>query len=280
MKVKKVGVEIEGAFKRRFEDTEIHHDGSLTVPPEVKEWVPKNRHLGEVITGPGGIDPGEVEPWIRAHYPDATNASCGIHVHVSFDKNEEGFARCSHPKFYSYFLQEMEAWGKKKFGEEKEEAFWKRLRGANEYCKTAFIPTIQSKRVGKNGNPQLDVKKGGDRYCHLNFGYQLHGTIEARLLPTFTSVDLAVSGVQRIVDIFGEWISKPWGTEVERLTISLKEGRKPREVKEPTLDQLEEMWRERMKRATPPKKALPKKSTLAPGLYQALYGSPDSWFAQ
>lgn len=250
MKVEKVGIEIEGAFKKRFDDTEIHHDGSLTLPPEVKEWSPKG-HLGEVCTGDGGILFEDMEKWVRAHYPDASNASCGIHIHVSFGKNlEEGFARCSQPGFYAHFLKEMNEWGKKKLPIDAEGAseFWKRLKGENEYCKLAFVPTVQARRSHKNGNPQLPVKNGGDRYCHLNF--RLHwGTIEARLLPTFKDPDLTVSALKKIVDIFNTWLALPWGEKKERFRLSLKEARMvppKKKVVEPSLQEMEDIWSKKL----------------------------------
>lgn len=228
MQVKKVGIEIEGAFKKRFEDVEIIHDGSICT--KLPEGVGKKWHLGEVVSEP--LPPEGVEGWIMAHYPDAMNALCGLHVHVSFDENERGVMLCSYGRFYKFFLEEMEKWGHSEVLPPEHE-FWTRLSGKNEYCKKAFIPSIQARRRGKEGTPHLPVKGGGDRYCQLNFSYKLHGTIEARLLPTFEDVGVAISGVQHIIGIFNEWVARPREEDVKRLLVTIKEGRRPRVYREP-----------------------------------------------
>lgn len=255
--VKRAGIEIEGAFKKRFDDLEIIHDGSLCKPPppELLKWKPRG-HLGEVITGEGGIALEDVEPWMRAHYPDTANDKCGLHVHMSFgNENLECFARCSHPKFYASFLKKMEAWGKRmKLSDAGQEGqFWERLYGKNEYCKKAFIPNVQIKRTNKqvgHATPQLPVKQGGDRYCHLFFGLGIHGTIEARLLPTFKDVNVSVSGVKEILEIFDSWVRKPLPTEVAKLIITVKESR-PRKRVEPVQHGAspEDLERERLAKA-------------------------------
>lgn len=226
MKVQKVGIELEGAFKKRFNDRDIHLDGSVTCPKGVKDW--KERHLGEVSSPALEVD--KVEPWVREHYPDAVNASCGLHVHVSFgDDKDKAFERLSTRKFYKFFLEEMEKWGNEE-GFPKDHDFWARLNGKNEYCKKAFVPSIQSKRRNKTGTPQLAVTKGGDRYCQLNFCYTLYGTVEARLLPGFPDVEVALRGIKKIIWIFDTFLSGQLTPEVSRMVIAIK-GRKAAEVK-------------------------------------------------
>lgn len=227
MKVVKVGIELEGAFKKRFKDREIHLDGSVTCPKGVKEW--KERHLGEVSSP--ALDVEKVEAWVREHYPDAVNASCGLHVHVSFGEDKDkAFERLSTRKFYKFFLEEMEKWGKSE-GFPPEHDFWARLHGKNEYCKKAFVPSIQAKRRNKTGTPQLGVTKGGDRYCQLNFCYTLYGTVEARLLPGFPDVEVALRGISKIIGIFDAFLGETLTPEVSRMVIAIK-GR-PRKVEMP-----------------------------------------------
>jgi hypothetical protein len=272
MRVEKVGIEIEGAFKKTFDDgTDIHHDGSLCteLPPGLKEWSPRG-HLGEVTSLP--LPPGEVEKWILEHYPDSANHLCGLHVHVSFgEENARGVMFCSHPGFYPFFLKEMEKWGQRE-NLPKDSQFWPRLQGKNTYCKKAFIPSVQVRRTGKefgNSHPQRPVKQGGDRYCQLNFCWGLHGTIEARLLPTFPSAKTAVSGVKKVIGIFDEWLKSPPELRVAKMVVSLKEGVRveaPRE-EEKKEEKLREQEALRLKKEIRARLLEKRKKKLAPGMF-------------
>src|SRR5690606_19087235 len=94
-RIKKVGVELEGGWDRTIPES-IKHDGSVRVP--------EARQGGEAASDPLAT-PTAMENWVLQNYPDHTNQTCGIHVHVSF--NELNYSRIIDPDFYREFLNKM-----------------------------------------------------------------------------------------------------------------------------------------------------------------------------
>lgn len=132
-------------------------------------------------------------------YPDESDQSCGMHVHMSFENLMDVSLLCT-PAFFTYFKTRWTAWGDKMniYGKANNRGeFWKRLNGDNDYC-----------RVNAN-TPNGNITRM-DRYHQLNFSaWSEHKTIECRLLPMFRKSSLAVSAVKELVDIVEDFLADP-----------------------------------------------------------------------
>lgn len=180
--VNKVGVELEGGWNAPL-DFQLDHDGSVHVDAE---------YVGEVPSPP--LKPRAVPKWMLAHYPDAVNDSCGMHVHVSVN-HQWHYAKLMEPEFFSFIKAALKAWGQQ-LRIRDEHPFWSRLKGQNRYCLDEFRPDTQI----------VHRDKGGDRYTMLNYTWARYRTVECRVLPAFASVEIAISAVYAVVDSFETYL--------------------------------------------------------------------------
>lgn len=204
-----IGVEIEGGWDRDI-SANIYYDGSVEVDSD--------RKSGEICSPPLR-QLRQAESWIAANYPDHTNSTCGLHVHISLKKNLD-YSKLMSEEFYAYFLEGIKFWA------EAEEIipsspFWSRLAGANSYCKKIFCPDAQIVRTDKSSV----------RYAHLNYCFALHGTLECRLFPAWKNAKIAVSCLRAYIHIVEFWLAlQPKETvytveadadeEIEKITLS------------------------------------------------------------
>jgi hypothetical protein len=235
MFIKSLGVEIEGAWDElprafmsadsRFGHKVYRTDGSVSGFKEMschrcgnnkrscgcgaqrdfdKSDKDDNRFgfVGEIASYPfDNINP--LLSWIREYYPDKTNRSCGLHVHLK-PINNMIYRKLNSKRFYNDFMSAIEYFGKARTLNA-DSAFWQRLKG-NTYCKKGFTRW--------NG-------RDGDRYRAINFCYQKHKTIEFRIWPAFNSKRIAIDAVKFNYDFVNTWlmthkiIVKPIETEVE-----------------------------------------------------------------
>lgn len=189
----KVGVEIEGrwldvsATERlaRREGMGTCGDGSI------RNGFTEARSM-EIQTRPGSVV--EQLRQLSAFYPDESDASCGMHVHVSF-QDKGSFTQLCTSEFLEYFANRWEEWGLAN-GLPQNAEFFKRLRGDNDYC----IP---------NDDDDLATPWQADRYRQLNFtAWDEHKTLECRLLPMFRSARLAYSALVELINIYEDWLGK------------------------------------------------------------------------
>jgi hypothetical protein len=133
---------------------------------------------------------------LLALYPDEADASCGMHVHVSFDAATDVTLLCT-PAFFDFFRARWTAWGDRMniWGKENNRGeFWRRLNGGNDYCRVNTITPTNIQRM--------------DRYHQLNFSaYSEHKTVECRLLPMFRTQSLAVAAVVELVEIIEDFLA-------------------------------------------------------------------------
>lgn len=131
-------------------------------------------------------------------YPDESDRSCGLHVHVSFNCVTH-ITQLAHPKFFEYFKTQFQAWGEQA-GLGPRHQFWARLNGQNSYCR----PNVEV------SDPCCD-----DRYRQLNFtSYERHKTLECRMLPMFRNAAHAVSAVQKLIQIYENWLGTEYDAQV------------------------------------------------------------------
>ena len=190
-----VGIELEGGWEELFPAEPLHRDQSVQ-GPEVEEC----SHYGEIASHP--MPRKEVSGWIRKHYPIASNAYCGLHIHVSL-KNMANYAKLMDRRFYDYYLRELFVWGEK-HKIPKDDMFWLRLVGDpaspfSRFAQSKFCPRPQVMNAIKGPTDE-------PRRAHINFCLALKGTVEFRTLPMFTNVDLTVSAVKRVLDLMEEWL--------------------------------------------------------------------------
>lgn len=186
----KVGIEIEGGWETsprvvadRVNGAVVVGDGSVHTNAE---------YSSEIITQPYA-SLASAKAALEQLYPDETNSSCGMHVHVSF-KTEEAYSRLMSEEFYFYYLLRWQTWGQNTgiVGE-----FWRRLRGENDFCRREF-------RVMEQAPAR---SKGSARYCHLNYCYRHHGTIESRLLPMFKDKKFALLALEETISIYQDYLN-------------------------------------------------------------------------
>lgn len=185
--IDKVGIELEGGWNRRPANATFHHDGSVT------GLHGQATTIGEMVSAPMASWE-TVTEWMIDSYPVAHNASCGMHVHVSF-KLRRDYARLMTPEFFEYFGNRMKAWGER-VKLPASHLFWTRLNGFNGFCKKQFNADVQAAQRGKSGC----------RYTQLNYAFLFHGTIECRLFPVFKKANIAISAIQELCAIYEDWL--------------------------------------------------------------------------
>lgn len=190
----KIGAELEGGWNLQghaWRPLVQDRGGDLVGDGSLEDL--ESPCIGEIRTKPHD----SLEQFISdVHFfmPEETNESCGFHIHVSF--TDDDYARLIDERFYFYFLLRWQKWGQD-VGIRRGHEFWLRLEGDNTFCHRKFVPDNQ---VQHND-------RGGERYAHLNYCYNLHGTVECRLLPMFADAGTAASAARELVSIFEDYLS-------------------------------------------------------------------------
>ena len=180
--IKAVGFEVEGMWTKERVFTEedgiynigFRSDGSVSglVGNSELQW------QGEFATRP--ITKAEqVENELEIAWPERWNNTCGFHIHIS-TKSMESYSRLMDKPFYNIFKREIEQSliGSLK-DEETRKIFQRRIDGESTYCHTGWRAEQQA----------IATDKGSIRYHHLNFCWNLHGTMEVRVPPMMTLED-------------------------------------------------------------------------------------------
>ena len=195
--IDKIGVELEGAWDNEpdnyYGDGSVEFDNDCSCDSDPCECDSQYNFIGECSGR--GVSLSEISDWVRNNYPNETNWSCGMHVHVSF-LSDQHYTILTDKKFYKYFLERMNDFGKRLNIKNKD--FWKRLRGTNTYCQNKFIPDNQL------------ITNCDERYTHLNFCFGEHRTIECRLLPCFRDVDISIRAIEELIDIYESWLKRKY----------------------------------------------------------------------
>lgn len=189
----KIGIEVEGRFndlrgmKRKADELSATYSGDGSIHSSYET----SAEPYEFKTRPGSLRVALEQ--LVAFFPDETDRSCGMHVHMSFP--QDCLTLLQTEAFYAFFKTRWEQWGAR-MGLDRNSEFFKRLRGENDYC-----------------NPNHDVLYNMttcDRYSQLNFSsWQGHKTLECRLLPMFRRSSLAVAAVQELVAIYEDFLAAP-----------------------------------------------------------------------
>ena len=218
--IKAVGFEIEGCWRgREGEDgpdgLDFHVVGDGSVHAETNNM----RTLGEVRMGPypnGVID----EEQVRHQYPDHVNASCGLHVHLSFPTMGI-YNTFMSKEFYNWFIDGLKTWRTKAEanGAPRSQTFWSRIMGENrQYCPVMYNPD------GCSGQ----VVSRASRYNAINYCLSKHGTIEVRVLNAWNTADECLLAVREVMRLFALWSSQftfpldtlSYGEEASQLSLA------------------------------------------------------------
>src|SRR5258705_12712150 len=79
-RIYRIGIELEGGWTKLPPGTRgLQHDGSVQFP--ARELGDAAITTGELAAGPMSMQ--EWEGWLKIHYPQRVNATCGMHVHLS-----------------------------------------------------------------------------------------------------------------------------------------------------------------------------------------------------
>lgn len=195
-RIDRVGIELEGGWitpPRRETGCQIIHDGS--VGREIPLLLPSGepcRHLGEIPSP--RLTVADFPGWVRSFYPQVVNATCGMHIHMSF-RSPFWYQRLMTPEYPASILHVVKEWA---MGEKlpKNHPLWPRLLGKNPFCQHIYDAESQVAAREKG----FDRQRPGHRYTVVNYGYTYHGTIECRLLPMMETADQAVRALTCVVD--------------------------------------------------------------------------------
>lgn len=209
-RVARVGVELEGGWVKLPPNVgALEHDGSVFKCPVKGVQIPPiaGMPVGELASEP--IEPIRVADWMRKNYPTHVDATCGLHVHMSFKS----------ALYYAWLMdadfQTTMGWYLEEFGREERlspvHPLWPRVRGESKHCKFLFWADMQTQRRQKNHNMEAE----GNRYTAINYCFGLHKTLECRLLPMFTDVNQAIRAVHRVMEV----------TNASLTVLARKEGR-------------------------------------------------------
>lgn len=203
----KMGLELEGAWDRPTRDIAALVSGG----EERREGSVRNLtgSMGEVITRPHTLMENLLKDF-RVLYPPRVNTSCGLHIHAQFTPMD--YSCLADTAFWKYYRMRWEKWGKENEVRMGNLAsyYWARYegrwraeepdRGTGErknFCKAEFKPTVQ---LGPNQE---------DRYTQLNFvAWHKYQTLEARQLPMFHDVELAVEAIEEMADIYDTYLAE------------------------------------------------------------------------
>lgn len=233
--IEKVGIELEGGWNRRFKDTDIFGDISVQRPVNTgnrpcqcdnQGHSPSTCHWGEIASPPLELE--SALGWMKDHFPDGVNATCGFHVHVSV-KNTRLYAELTEKTFFNYFLSEVRKFGKSE-GFPEDHPLWHRLR---EKSNKAPHPARFCNRPYAAHEQMALTTKTDARRSALNYCYAMHGTIECRVFPAWPDPEVAARAVLTYTNAIEDWLSHrpPVKSTVLLLKIrELEKARKPFQI--------------------------------------------------
>ena len=142
----------------------------------------------------------EIVPFMRETYPDFTNHTCGLHVHMSF-KSSFHYQRLMTPSFPNTLIHYLHLWGTAR-GISGEHRLFKRLKGSSEY---ATLEYFADRQVGQKKTYARSTL--GHRYTAVNYCFKTHGTLESRILPMFESVEDSISAILHTINVTNAFLA-------------------------------------------------------------------------
>lgn len=157
-----------------------------------------NMYTGELASN--ARSPKQNIKWLKNHYPDYVDGSCGMHFHVSFNEYWKYQYLASDRKFRKYFglkLRQLYNHILKRFGEKEAKKLAYRAFEDHYYCRMNWV-----------GVEQL-LGKTSERYVAVNFcAYANHGTVEFRILPMFDSPRVSAFAILFLIAAIERYFKK------------------------------------------------------------------------
>lgn len=189
-RIHRIGVELEGGWATIPPRTQLIHDGSVQFERDITG---QPQHVGELPSPP--LDRKSLIQWMKIYYPSHVNATCGMHVHLSFE-TAFLYQQLMEKEYPSTVVEYFKKWATKK-GIPNDNAIWDRLNGKSTYCQHVFMADVQAMNARKN----FDRARGGHRYTVINYCWSRLKTLECRLLPMMPTVDEAIEALDELISI-------------------------------------------------------------------------------
>ena len=141
--------------------------------------------------------------WLKQFYPSHVNETCGLHVHMSFNRALT-YQRCMDPTYPKTIIEYVTRWAERN-RLARTHPLWPRVEGKSEYCQHTYYATEQAKEAIKR-NTRADHHRPGSRYSVVNYCWKQHHTFEVRLLPMFETVELAESAIAEVLAITNAYL--------------------------------------------------------------------------
>jgi hypothetical protein len=154
--------------------------------------------IGELTSPPLEVE--EVDTWMKKHYPQHVNETCGMHVHVSF-KSALTYQRLMDPRYPATVLTYVGKWGKKA-GLDPNHCLFDRIAGNSVFCKLQYTGDDQVMNFEKDHNRE----RKGNRYTVINYCWGRTSTLECRLLPAMPDVNIAIDAVKEFINITNSYL--------------------------------------------------------------------------
>lgn len=203
------GIELEGAWPS--EPANAVHDGSI-------DGLEDYGYMGEVPS-PILRSLESVATWIRSNFYEASNDSCGMHVHMSFKNMADYALLMDDIAFQEYILDGLRDWADDNSHISSDHPIYDRLNGINDMCELNWCP---SKQATSNC-------KGPERYNVLNFCYELHSTLEVRVLPAFDDYHSAIDAVETLSRLVNAWLKHKRKRKLKKISMRLVMANRHRE---------------------------------------------------
>ncbi|MCA1841299.1 MAG: hypothetical protein LC723_13415 [Actinobacteria bacterium] len=186
-----MGIELEGGWNTVPKGGQVIRDGSvLNLSAE---------HIGELVSEP--LEVKKYEAWMLKFYPHHVNATCGLHVHQSFE-SAMNYQRLMDPSYPATIVAGITDWAKR-VNLPKGNSLWNRLVGGSEYCQHIFHADEQAAQATKD----YDKRRDGHRYTVINYPFSRTQTVECRLLPMMPTAELGVSAVSEVIRITNAYLA-------------------------------------------------------------------------
>lgn len=218
-RINQLGIELEGGWDKMPKGmakwcgrTDITRDNSVVFepPPVVTDPVTGARSFATpmpVVTGEIPSRPLAMTEWhdfMHACYPHHVNATCGMHVHMSFT-TKLNYQRLMDPAYMTHILKALYEWATKE-NLPSTHPLWDRLGNANHnHCAHIYLGDAQVKVDHK------DFRSRGtaySRYTAINYCYAQHRTVEVRVLPMMDEVEQAIRAIQTVIDATNGFLAK------------------------------------------------------------------------
>lgn len=239
-RIYRVGIELEGGWNKTPEGCKVDHDGSVVIhipatclediytPAQIKQakergslldyrGLNKNIVSGEIPSMVLSVD--DFPTWMTKYYPHYVNDTCGLHVHMSFT-NALYYQKLMTPAYTKVIVEHLTTWAKKE-GLAKGHPIWPRLAGKSRYCQHKFFGDEQVRKTSKDYNREAP----GNRYTMVNYCFNLHNTLEVRLLPMFDTSEQGIRAVNAILDVTNACLSSSGaGRDKKKVRVEMGEG--------------------------------------------------------